>query len=128
MISVLGRSLSLGLDLIGTGRTVRSDTTLAQELASLKAIAQDKGNLLEWRERRHIDALDRFASGSMLQATQIWEDILLEHPTDMMALKMAHDSYFYLGHKQQIRDSIARVMPWWVGDKAKHSSPLPLSE
>lgn len=35
------------------------------------------------------------------------------NPTDMFALKMAHDSYFYLGYQSQIRDSIARVLPHW---------------
>ena len=47
------------------------------------------------------------------QACQTWEDILIENPTDMFALKMAHDSYFYLGYQAQIRDSIARVLPRW---------------
>ena len=39
-----------------------------------------------------------------------------------MALKMAHDSYFYLGEKAMIRDSIARVYPVWQQKKN-----LPLS-
>ena len=47
------------------------------------------------------------------QACLTWEDILIENPTDMFALKMAHDSYFYLGYQAQIRDSIARVLPRW---------------
>ena len=29
------------------------------------------------------------------------------------ALKLAHDSYFYLGASRKIRDSIARVLPFW---------------
>ena len=53
------------------------------------------------------------------QACLTWEDILVENPTDMLALKMAHDSYFYLGYQPQIRDSIARVMPKW-----KENMPL----
>ena len=48
------------------------------------------------------------------QACLTWEDILVENPTDMFALKMAHDSYFYLGYQSQIRDSIARVLPRWT--------------
>ena len=53
------------------------------------------------------------------QACLTWEDVLVENPTDMLALKMAHDSYFYLGYQPQIRDSIARVMPKW-----KENMPL----
>ena len=46
-------------------------------------------------------------------ACLIWENILVDHPTDMFAIKMAHDSYFYLGYQPQMRDSIARVMNKW---------------
>ena len=50
------------------------------------------------------------------EACQIWEDILLDHPTDMLALKMAYETYFYLGQQPEIRDSVARVMPKWKTD------------
>lgn len=46
-------------------------------------------------------------------AALVWEDILVEHPLDVLALKFAHDTYFYLGNSCQIRDSIARVLPQW---------------
>ena len=49
-------------------------------------------------------------------ACNIWEDILAENPTDLFALKMAHDSYFYLGYQPQMRDSVARVFPHWKPD------------
>ena len=47
------------------------------------------------------------------QACLTWEDIIIENPTDMFALKMAHNSYFDLGYQSQMRDSIARVLPLW---------------
>ena len=46
-------------------------------------------------------------------ALDTWEEILALHPTDVTALKFAHDSYFYLGYQDQMRDSIARVLPHW---------------
>lgn len=49
----------------------------------------------------------------MLAACEQWEKILSEIPNDLLALKFAHDSYFYLGNKQSLRDSIARVFPKW---------------
>ncbi|KAK2165467.1 hypothetical protein NP493_1363g00003, partial [Ridgeia piscesae] len=52
----------------------------------------------------------------MDRATDIWEDILVDHPLDMLALTFAHDSYFYLCFQPQMRDSIARVMPQWTTD------------
>lgn len=38
----------------------------------------------------------------------------------MLALKFSHDAYFYLGYQEQMRDSVARVYPFWTPD-------LPLS-
>ena len=49
----------------------------------------------------------------IVKALDTWEDILSQHPTDVTALKFAHDSYFYLGYQDQMRDSIARVLPYW---------------
>jgi tetratricopeptide (TPR) repeat protein len=65
------------------------------------------------RERRHLEAARRWASGSITGAVDLWEDILLDFPTDALALRFAHDTYFYLGHSEAIRDSVARVLPSW---------------
>jgi len=45
------------------------------------------------------------------QAAFEWENLLVEYPKDVLALKLAHDTYFYLGEQTQIRDSISRVLP-----------------
>lgn len=47
-------------------------------------------------------------------ACELWEQILRDHPTDMLALKFSHDAYFYLGYQEQMRDSAARVYPFWT--------------
>jgi tetratricopeptide (TPR) repeat protein len=65
------------------------------------------------REKRHLEAARAWASGAIVRATDIWEDILVDHSADALALRFAHDSYFYLGHSQSIRDSVARVLPFW---------------
>jgi hypothetical protein len=65
------------------------------------------------RERRHLEAARRWASGDITGAADVWEDILLDYPTDALALRFAHDTYFYLGHSAAIRDSVARVLPNW---------------
>ena len=65
------------------------------------------------REKKHLAAAKAWAAGQIIGATDIWEDILVNHPTDALALRFAHDSYFYLGHSLSIRDSVARVLPAW---------------
>lgn len=47
----------------------------------------------------------------MKDATNIWEDILTEYPTDLMAIKFAHDAYFFMGDGKGKRDSVAAVIP-----------------
>lgn len=55
-------------------------------------------------------------SRNFLKASELWEQILRDHPTDMLALKFSHDVYFYLGCQEQMRDSVARVYPFWTPD------------
>lgn len=37
-----------------------------------------------------------------------------KHPTDIVALKMVTDTYFFLGKQKQLRDSVGRVLPYWT--------------
>lgn len=82
-------------------------------VASALAAAQASSPGTSSREKRHLAAASAWANGFIINATEIWEDILLDHPTDALALRFAHDTYFYLGHSMSIRDSIARVLPAW---------------
>lgn len=55
----------------------------------------------------------------MSDACTVWEDILMDDPYDILALKFAHDTYFYLGYSQPMRDSLGRVFNQW-----KNGMPL----
>ncbi|VDK18065.1 unnamed protein product [Anisakis simplex] len=117
---VMGRVLTLGLEAIGTGRSTALDEEYASDLARLLEDANKFGNE---REKIHVKALNLFTSGlqlfifsdcsEMKQACVEWEQILRDAPTDLLALKFAHDTYFYLGDRYAIRDSVARVLPHW---------------
>lgn len=108
----MGHVLNTGLTLIGTGSTVRMDPELAQSVRTMVATAQ--GQTLTPRERLHVSAVESFAKGNFPEACEFWEQILRDHPTDMLALKFVHDTYFYLGYQEQMRDSVARVYPFWT--------------
>jgi tetratricopeptide (TPR) repeat protein len=77
-----------------------------------------------WREKRHLAAAKAWASGAIIAATGVWEEILVDYPTDALALRFAHDSYFYLGHSSSIRDSVARVLPAWDGENPNYGFVL----
>jgi tetratricopeptide (TPR) repeat protein len=61
----------------------------------------------------HIAALAAWRLGDMREATAIWEEILVEHPLDILALKLGHFTHFYSGDAAALRDSVARVLPLW---------------
>jgi tetratricopeptide (TPR) repeat protein len=104
---VLGAVAIAGLFMIGG---FRGDHP---EVAGALAAARGAVSGATRRERMHLVAASAFAEGRMRDAAAVWEDILLDHPTDALALRFAHDAYFFLGESLRIRDSIARVLPAW---------------
>jgi tetratricopeptide (TPR) repeat protein len=65
------------------------------------------------RERLHIAALGAWCAGEFEQTTALLEQILLEHPRDIVAHKIAHFLYFYMGDAERSRDSVARTLHAW---------------
>jgi tetratricopeptide (TPR) repeat protein len=65
------------------------------------------------RERAHVDALRAWAGGDLAGAVRRWDAILLDHPRDALALKLAQYGLFYLGESEGMRDSLARAWHGW---------------
>ena len=65
------------------------------------------------RERLHIAALGAWCAGEFERATAILQDILLDHPRDILAHKIAHFLYFYMGDAERMRDSAAGTLYAW---------------
>ncbi|XP_053440852.1 tetratricopeptide repeat protein 38 isoform X2 [Nycticebus coucang] len=110
----MGHVLSNGLRLIGTGSSVRLDEELNLDVKTMVKISTTQP--LTRREQLHVSAVEMFAKGNFPKACELWEQILRDHPTDMLALKFSHDTYFYLGYQEQMRDSVARIYPFWTPD------------
>ncbi|KFM77842.1 Tetratricopeptide repeat protein 38, partial [Stegodyphus mimosarum] len=113
---VMGKALSVGLDLLGTGRSVQLDEEFKADIKNLEIMAESQTNVLTPREKDHVKAITTWASGDLVEATVIWDEILQSHPTDILALKMAHDTYFYLGYQREMKDSVEKVLPHWSSD------------
>nr|XP_022297287.1 tetratricopeptide repeat protein 38-like [Crassostrea virginica] len=115
---IMGQVIKIGLNALGTGRSYYLDKDFQTEVQNLVGLGKSPSTLPH--EQQHINAVKLWAQGEMTQTCQIWESILVDNPLDMLALKFAHDSYFYQGHHpQMMRDSIAGVFPHW-----KSSMPL----
>jgi tetratricopeptide (TPR) repeat protein len=78
------------------------------------------------RERRHFAAANAWAEGKTARAILGWESILVDHPTDALALRLAQDAYYFLGRSLAIRDCAARVLPAWRRDNPLMSFVLGL--
>ncbi len=72
----------------------------------------DQGSVTA-QERLHVEALGWWMQGDMRGAIACWENIQLNHPRDVMAIKLVQYCQFYLGDGAAMRDSLARVMFAW---------------
>jgi len=111
---ILGEILTGVLQLL-SGEPGRS-AGVAGCLAEAKA---KEARLSSW-ERAHLAAFDAWSRDEIRLAPRIWEQILIDHPGDIWALRFAHDTYFYLGEAAVMRDSLARVLPAWPADHELH--------
>ncbi|XP_050392408.1 tetratricopeptide repeat protein 38 isoform X1 [Patella vulgata] len=108
---VMGNVVKNGLDLLGTGKTVNLDPEFKLDIEKLNKLCEARN--ITNREKQHVEAIKQFANGRTDNAYNAWESIISEHPHDMLALKFAHDTYFYLGLKTDMRDSTGRVIKKW---------------
>jgi len=76
------------------------------------------------RERTHVAALDAWIAGDLDRAVGVWEQILAEHPHDVLAFRLAHFNNFWLGRPGAMRVSVERVMPKWSRALAAYGTIL----
>lgn len=65
------------------------------------------------RELGHLAAARAWFRGDLVGASRILDDILMDHPRDLLALQMGHTVDFYLGDTINLRDRVGRVLPRW---------------
>ena len=76
------------------------------------------------REKAHGAALEAWIAGDLDRALAVWEEILVEHPTDLLAFRLAHFNNFWLGRAEAMRDSAERVAPRWARDVPDYGTIL----
>ena len=91
--------------------SIHKNEELAEDVKRLERWSRDDN--LSFREKKHAEAAVLCSQGNSYGAALTWEDILTEHPRDIHALRMATQTYFVLGRYNEIRDSVARVTPFW---------------
>jgi hypothetical protein len=83
----------------------------AQALASAEAALHARPHAA--REALHLAALRDWVRGDTQGAAMRWQTILDDEPRDLLALKLAQYTLFYLGDSQAMRDCVARALPSW---------------
>jgi tetratricopeptide (TPR) repeat protein len=68
------------------------------------------------RERAHVRALDAWIAGDIDRSLTIWDDIVSEHPTDVLAFRLAQFNNFWLGRPEDMRASVEQAFPKWGRD------------
>lgn len=86
----------------------------AKALAAARDAARERG--ANERELRHLDALQLWLDGDLRAAAAAWDAILLDHPHDLVALRLAQYLHFYLGEATAMRNSVARPLYAWNDD------------
>jgi tetratricopeptide (TPR) repeat protein len=74
--------------------------------------------------RAHFAALAAWCAGDLVGACAIWDEIMVEHPTDLLALRLHHFNSFWMGRSAVLRDAVARVLPGWCEDMPGYGSVL----
>lgn len=77
------------------------------------ATAQEHSAGATPREQAHVRALDLWAHGDLQQACAAWQSLLLEHPLDILALRLHHFVSFWMGRAQPLLAMPAAVLPAW---------------
>lgn len=65
------------------------------------------------RETLHAVAAEAWAAGRFDAASERFDDILINHPRDSLALQMGHLLDYYRGDARNLRDRVLRVLPAW---------------
>ena len=99
----------------------QANVPLAAEAAQA---ARRLANSATPREQAHVAALEMWIAGDLDRAISIWEQTSSEHPLDMLAFRLAHGSNFWLGRRNAMRSSAARVKPKWSSDLAGYGTIL----
>jgi tetratricopeptide (TPR) repeat protein len=79
----------------------------AETLNAAKRLAMNQ------REQQHFSAIQLLLHGHLDLAVHRLEDILIDHPRDVLALQVAHLFDFYRGDSRNLRDRPARVLRAW---------------
>ena len=76
-------------------------------------LASDHVRQASPRERAHVEALKLWCNDQPVAAGLVWEEILVDHPRDILAQRLAHHAHFYAGDGNEMWKSLERTSAAW---------------
>jgi hypothetical protein len=76
------------------------------------------------RERAHVAVLDSWVAGNLETALRQWEEILDQHPLDVLAFRLHHFVAFWLGRPELMAAQADKTMRSWSRELAGWPSLL----
>jgi tetratricopeptide (TPR) repeat protein len=76
------------------------------------------------RERAHAAALEAWVDGEPDRAVEVWDQILVSHPLDLLAFRLAHFVNFWLGRSDAMLASVLEVEKHWSDAVPDYASVL----
>jgi hypothetical protein len=104
---VMGHCLRAGLMLMAAEKSAVPE--LRRSVEAAEALASTANT----RERGHMAAARAWLEGDFHRAGDLYGQVLLDHPRDLLALQVAHQIDFFVGNTAMLRDRPARVLPQW---------------
>jgi tetratricopeptide (TPR) repeat protein len=94
--------------------------------AARKALEQARSHaqLTTKREQMHVAALAAWCEGDTRRACSIWQQIVAETPTDLLAMRLDHFANFWRGEKHALRDVPARALRGFSTDLPGYGNVL----
>src|SRR3954454_11669660 len=81
--------------------------------AARSALAQARRCRGSTRENAHAEALARWIEGDPEAAVAVWDQILEDHPHDILAFRLAHFLNFWCGRVEAMLASVRSVERHW---------------
>ncbi|CAA2975971.1 tetratricopeptide repeat 38 [Olea europaea subsp. europaea] len=107
---VLGRAFELELNLMGGLNAPRLDKDLAGKLEDFNKLVERKRSSISDQEALHAQVVNLWATSQLKQAGKVLEKLATLYPEDVSAVKMAQDTYFFLGQSMAMRNSVASCL------------------
>jgi tetratricopeptide (TPR) repeat protein len=76
------------------------------------------------RERAHQAGLTAWIAGDVERTLQIWEDIMIAHPRDVLAFRLHHFTAFWLGSADRMGRAVEGVLPAYAKDEPVYAALL----